>query len=83
MTLFVLNPNSSETVTAGIDRAIAPLRAWGTPIRCLTLAEGPPGIESQLQSDLTVAPMLSLAARQEDGHVLRVLGQAVGNQVGQ
>lgn len=64
--LIVINPNSSAHVTAGIDRAVDPLRALGTPIRCLTLADGPPGIESQMQADLTIAPMLQLAAAQTD-----------------
>ncbi len=75
-TLYVINPNSSETVTQGIDRAVEPLRAWGTPIRCLTLAEGPPGIESQAQADLTIAPMLRLAAAQADaaGFVIACFG---------
>jgi len=75
-TLYVINPNSSETVTQGIDLAIDPLRAWGTPIRCLTLAEGPPGIESQAQADLTIAPMLRLAAAQADaaGFVIACFG---------
>ena len=41
MTLYVINPNSTQAVTDGIDRAIRPLRAWGYPIECLTLAEGP------------------------------------------
>lgn len=63
--LIVINPNSSQHVTDGIDAAVAPLRALGVPIRCLTLAEGSPGIESQRQADLTVAPMLALAARHE------------------
>ncbi|MFY9245990.1 MAG: aspartate/glutamate racemase family protein [Roseicyclus sp.] len=37
----------------------------GAPIQCLTLAEGPPGIESQAQADETIAPMLRLAASLE------------------
>ncbi|MDX8349103.1 aspartate/glutamate racemase family protein [Cognatiyoonia sp. IB215446] len=76
MTLIVINPNSSETVTAGIDQAVDPLRRFGTPIRCLTLAEGPPGIESQLQADLTIDPMLRLAAAQTDasGYVIACFG---------
>lgn len=71
-TLVVINPNSSQVVTDGIDAAIDPLRAFGTSIRCLTLAEGPPGIETQRQADLTVAPMLALAAAQHDaaGYVI-------------
>lgn len=63
--LIVINPNSSDTVTAGIDRAMDPLRGFGIPIRCVTLAEGPPGIEDQAQADLTIAPMLALAGRLE------------------
>jgi allantoin racemase len=63
--LLIINPNSSQHVTDGIDAAIAPLRKLGVPIRCLTLAEGPAGIETQKQADLTIAPMLALAAREE------------------
>lgn len=75
-TLFVINPNSSQAVTDGIDAAIDPLRSFGIPIRCLTLAEGPPGIESQRQADLTIAPMLALAAAQENpaGFVIACFG---------
>lgn len=75
-TLIVINPNSSQTVTDGIDAAIDPLRSFGIPIRCLTLAEGPPGIESQRQADLTIAPMLALAASQTDaaGYVIACFG---------
>lgn len=75
-TLIIINPNSSETVTAGIDRAVDPLRRFGVPIRCMTLAEGPPGIESQKQADLTIAPMLQQAAAQHDaaGYVIACFG---------
>jgi Asp/Glu/hydantoin racemase len=75
-TLIVINPNSSRTVTDGIDAAIDPLRAFGIPIRCLTLEDGPPGIETQKQADLTIAPMLSLAASQTDaaGYVIACFG---------
>ena len=76
-TLFVINPNSSAVVTAGIAGAVAPLGRMGAPIECLTLAEGPPGIESQAQADETVAPMLRLAATLEDqaaGFVIACFG---------
>ncbi|SIT79299.1 Asp/Glu/hydantoin racemase [Yoonia rosea] len=75
-TLIVINPNSSQTVTDGIKRALDPLRQFGTPIRCLTLADGPPGIENQRQADLTIAPMLALAAAQTDaaGYVIACFG---------
>jgi allantoin racemase len=74
--LIVINPNSSHIVTNGIDAAIDPLRGFGIPIRCLTLAEGPPGIESQRQADLTIAPMLALATAQNDaaGYVIACFG---------
>lgn len=74
--LVVINPNSSQHVTDGIDVAVDPLRSFGIPIRCLTLKEGPPGIESQLQADLTIAPMLKLAAAQHDaaGYVIACFG---------
>lgn len=76
MTLVVINPNSSEAVTKGIDAALDPLRGFGTPIRCMTLAEGPPGIETQTEADLTIAPMLALAAAQTDasGYVIACFG---------
>jgi len=56
--ILVINPNSSETVTRAIDNAMAPLRFLGGPeIACLTLAEGPPGIESQRDADAVIAPL--------------------------
>ena len=62
MTIHVINPNSLTAVTAGIDRAIAPMRdACLIPIETHTLAEGPPGIETQADVDLVVAPLLALA----------------------
>ncbi|PAP92067.1 aspartate/glutamate racemase family protein [Mesorhizobium wenxiniae] len=59
MTIYILNPNSSQTVTDGIDRAVEPLRrATNVSIRCRTLHEGPPGIETQAHVDGVVAPLL-------------------------
>lgn len=56
--IFVLNPNSSQVVTDGIDAAMAPLRISGGPeIHCMTLAEGPPGIQSQRDIDQLVSPL--------------------------
>ncbi len=63
--LVVINPNSSEAVTEGIRTALAPFERFGVPIRCETLAEGPPGIESQAEADLVVGPLLAHAARLE------------------
>ncbi|HET9044629.1 MAG TPA: aspartate/glutamate racemase family protein, partial [Burkholderiales bacterium] len=62
-TIFVINPNSTEAVTRGIDRACEPLRMAGAPrIECVTLAEGPPGVQTQRDVDGVVAPMLRLIA---------------------
>lgn len=60
MTLFVINPNSTQAVTDGIDAAISPLRQWGQKIECLTLADGPPGIETDQHVVDVVAPTLAL-----------------------
>ena len=74
--LIVINPNSSTSVTQGIAAAVAPLESFGRPIECLTLAEGPPGIENQRQADLTIGPMLALAASRDDaaGYVIACFG---------
>lgn len=65
--VFVINPNSTAAVTEGIDRALDELRGPGAPeIRCLTLAEAPPGIETQAQIDGVVAPLCRLAAELEN-----------------
>ncbi len=63
--ILVINPNSTVAVTEAMDRAVAPLRpGFEGEIRCVTLAEGPPGIESQRQSDEVVAPLCRLAERE-------------------
>ncbi len=66
--ILVINPNSTEAVTQSIDEAMAPLRFPGGPeIQCLTLAEGPPGVETQRHADSVIAPLCQLiAARDND-----------------
>jgi allantoin racemase len=55
--ILVLNPNSSAGVTASMDAALAPTRLPGGPeIVCATLAEGPPGIETQEHVESVVLP---------------------------
>lgn len=50
--IYVINPNSNSLVTAGLDAAVASLRlAGGPPITCVTLVDGPPGVQSQLDVD--------------------------------
>ena len=66
MTIYIINPNSSQHVTDGIDRAVAPMRKnSAVPIEARTLSEGPPGIETQAHVDGVVVPMLAHAAALE------------------
>jgi len=54
----VINPNSNEAVTRGLDAALAPLRfADGPEIVCSTLVEGPFGIETQSDVESVVMPL--------------------------
>lgn len=66
--IIVINPNSTEAVTQGIDKAMEPLRRKdGTQIECVTLKEGPPGIETQAHVDGVVAPLVAqVRARDND-----------------
>lgn len=66
MTIFVINPNSSQHVTDGINRAVDPMRAVSpVPIEAHTLTQGPPGIETQAHVDGVIAPMLVHCAKLE------------------
>ncbi|WP_420392482.1 aspartate/glutamate racemase family protein [Acuticoccus sp.] len=61
--ILVVNPNSNEAVTRGIDAALAPLRfSDGPQIECTTLAEGPFGIESQADYEGVALPLARLVA---------------------
>jgi allantoin racemase len=61
-TIYVINPNSTRAVTAGIDAAMAPLRMAGGPaIECLSLASGPPGIQTQRDVESVTLPLAELA----------------------
>ena len=61
--ILVINPNSTQAVTEGIDRALAPLRIAGGPeFECVTLREGPPGIQSQRDVHGVIGPLTRLIA---------------------
>ena len=65
--IVVINPNSNQAVTDGLDRALAPFRLTGGPdIKCVTLAEGPFGVESQVHSDQVVLPLVNLLKQHGD-----------------
>ena len=66
--ILVINPNSTQAVTDGIAAALDPLRMTGAPdLECLTLREGPPGIQSQADVESVVQPLArTVAARDND-----------------
>ena len=72
--ILVINPNSTEAVTRGIDEACAPLRMPGGPaIDCVTLKEGPPGIETQQHVDGDISLLLSLVLKNEKKYAAFVI----------
>jgi len=73
--VIVINPNSNEAVTAGIDAAMEPLRLTGGPsIRCLTLKEGPPGVQTQHDVESVTLPLARLAKSLENEAGAFVIG---------
>ncbi len=74
MRILVINPNSTEAVTRGIDEAVEPLRMAGGPaIDCVTLKEGPPGIETQQHVDGVVPHLLSLVSQKDNQYAAFVI----------
>ena len=72
--ILVINPNSTEVVTRGIDEAVEPLRMAGGPaIDCVTLKEGPPGVETQQHVDGVVGPLLNLVSMKEKQYAAFVI----------
>ena len=72
--ILVINPNSTEAVTRGIDQAVEPLRMPGGPaIDCVTLKEGPPGIETQQHVDSVVSPLLNLVREKDSEYAAFVI----------
>lgn len=64
--ILVINPNSSKAVTAEIDRTMERLRGADIEIVCTQLDAGPPGIQSQRDSEMVVPLVLAeIEARQE------------------
>jgi len=65
--IYVINPNSTQRVTDGIDAAMAPLRMAGGPqISCLTLTSGPAGIQTQHDVESVTLPLTMLARSLEE-----------------
>ena len=65
--LVVINPNSNQSITHGLEKSLISLNQFGGfSIECVTLAEGPFGIESQLDSDSVVIPLANLVKNRKD-----------------
>ncbi len=63
--ILVINPNSSTQTTAAMEEGIASLRTQGgAAIECVTMAEGPPGIETQEHVESVVLPLARLIERE-------------------
>ncbi|MBI4183587.1 MAG: aspartate/glutamate racemase family protein [Proteobacteria bacterium] len=59
--ILTINPNSSQYITDALSEALEPLRMKGGPaIECVTLKEGPPGIETHLHKAVVVEPLCRL-----------------------
>src|ERR1043166_10004462 len=59
--ILVINPNSNQLVTQGLEQALKPLDFEGGPeIVCETLAEGRYGIESEADVDGVAMPLRRL-----------------------
>lgn len=70
--ILLINPNSSEAVTASVNEAIDPLRtSLAVDVVCRTLREGPSGIESQADVESVVQPIARLIASElADAYVI-------------
>ncbi|MBW0005903.1 MAG: aspartate/glutamate racemase family protein [Hyphomicrobiales bacterium] len=62
--ISVINPNSNEAVTRGLEEALACFSFENGPrIACSTLAQGPFGIETQADADEVVTPLRRLVEK--------------------
>ena len=66
--ILVINPNSNPDVTKGMEEALAPLSLPGIAIECVTLAEGPFGIETMEDAASVVLPLKRLVTARTDAH---------------
>ncbi len=65
--ILVINPNSNDDVTKGFSEVLDPLRLAGGPdIECITLAEGPIGIETQEHVESVTLPLRRIVVERND-----------------
>ena len=67
MRILVINPNSNQAVTDGMADALKPLEIDGGPeIACVTLTEGPFGVETQADVESVTLPLRKLVSERDD-----------------
>jgi len=65
--IVVINPNSTQAVTNGIDEALNPFRfSNGPSFDCITIETGPPGIATQSHVDDAAAQVCDLIEREDN-----------------
>lgn len=65
--ILVINPNSNDDVTKGFSEVLDPLRLPGGPdIECITLPEGPFGIETQEHVESVTLPLRRVVVARHD-----------------
>ena len=65
--IVVLNPNSTQAVTDALSMSLEALRFAGGPaIRCATLREGPPAIETDAHVAAVAGPVCDYVREHED-----------------
>jgi Asp/Glu/hydantoin racemase len=65
--ILVINPNSNQAVTDGMDAALGAFKtSGGVRIECVTLTSGPFGIESQADTEAVVLPLRDMVTQRGD-----------------
>lgn len=76
--IWVVNPNSTEAMTAAIERCALAVVAPGTAVTGVTPESGPPSIESHYDEAMSVPGVLAAIRRGEsegvDGYVIACFG---------
>jgi Asp/Glu/hydantoin racemase len=73
--IVIINPNSTEAVTAGMRNAVEPLLLPdGPPIDCITLRDGPPGIETDEHVAQAVQSVCSVVRERQASASAFVIG---------
>ena len=73
--IVIINPNSTEAVTVGMRAAVKPLlQRDGPSIECVTLPDGPPGIETDQHVEQAVQPICDVVRQRQDGASAFVIG---------